>query len=548
MDSTLIEKLIDFDKNYIKDFVLDTSKGTKKVKAKFHKNAVLEKNKYVNDKIKEFNDYRLKTYHVITDRVNQIMPSDRSKKFGLDKENLCKLEDIIKFTNVSNNDYKLGFCKLIQSINDDEEISLEKINEVILEFINKFNVMNIKLEINDFSYSMFTKKYMSVFFENTNNLEFKDLMKNTFEDIYFECPDILIHLKLNLFYILSKYKNRIDLYTNNYVSKLLEKEDINKEIILSLYCDSRTLFEEEYSSDPFYILNMFLEDKKRIDDYLDDSLIRRTKFDRFCVGSDFSSLTEEEKFKYYSNINKLEKDLYCLKEFYRYEFLIKDLRSKYLKIKENRDLYNNKLKEIISEEKNRNKIYKEYLRANGIGVFAKHSLDRINTSKLKINEQIKKLNILYKELHDLEINVCLEKKIDQVSSLYDLFVQGYSSYYYLENMFNEHFKEDEEFFLEDEINRFFRFVYSPNNLFLRKLNGINESDICDIISDKYRILGINIKNEDISPDNIYSVISDVEFITLVNRVKNGTLSFENIKFICDYKKIESVDLNEVDLL
>ena len=97
MDNTLIGKLIDFDKNYIKNFVLETEKGTKKIKNKFYKNAVIERNKYIYDKLTEYDDYKRKLYRIMNDRVNNLMPLDNSEKFRQDMDVLYKLEGIIKF-------------------------------------------------------------------------------------------------------------------------------------------------------------------------------------------------------------------------------------------------------------------------------------------------------------------------------------------------------------------------------------------------------------------------------------------------------------------
>lgn len=548
MDDTLIEKLIDFDKNYIKNFVLETENGTKKVKNKFYKNAVIERNKYINNKLTEFEDYKRKIYRIMADRVNNLMPVDKSEKFKQDADGLYRLENIIKFIGLGSNNYKLGFCQLIQCIDGKEEVLLEKFNEVILEFINKFEIMNIEINVNDFSYSVFTKKYMEVFLNNLNNVEFKSLIKTAFEDIYFECPDILKHLKLNLSYLLFKYKEQIKNYTNKHIKQLLFDVEVKKEDVLSLYSDTKSLFEEEYKSDPFNVLNSFLNDEIKIDDYLEDKNVRKNKFNKFTVNNDFSILTDDDKNKFSCNIFNLEKDLYCLKDYYRYEFIVKDLRNRYSKVNKTRGLYNNKLKEIISLESTREKLYKNYLRANGNGFLAKYNADKVNVCKLKMNEQINKLYGLYEELYNLEIDNYLEESITEVSSLYDMFVVAYSSYYYLEKMFLEHFKNDDDFSLEEEIIRFFKFIYSPNNLFLRKLNGIDDLDLNSIVCDKYKILGIGINEEDMDKSNIDLLIEDIKFITLVYRVEKNTLSFKDIKFIYEFRKFDALELDQIDIL
>lgn len=99
-----------------------------------------------------------------------------------------------------------------------------------------------------------------------------------------------------------------------------------------------------------------------------------------------------------------------------------------------------KKKELDKEEANRQKIYKEYLKASGIGFFAKKDNIKKKNTMLKMNEEIKKLKSLYDEYNDLEITYNLNR-LSESASIYDLFMISLSSFSFIEKMFttNENF-------------------------------------------------------------------------------------------------------------
>ena len=48
--------MMESDKNYVDNFVLETHEGTKRLKEKFHLNASLERNNYIEKKIIDYNN------------------------------------------------------------------------------------------------------------------------------------------------------------------------------------------------------------------------------------------------------------------------------------------------------------------------------------------------------------------------------------------------------------------------------------------------------------------------------------------------------------
>ena len=539
---TIINKNIEINKNHIDNYQLESEVGTKRMKENFHKNAVTQRNIYVSSQQEKFEEYKKQVYKEMKCRFNKYNPINKDKIYKEEKENLDKFKEIIIFNNKLVNSFnKLGLLAIISDIKEDKDISLDDINKSIKEFIESLQRIGVNLTKDDFNYSMFTYNYMVEFFKDNNSN-----LKEIFESIYWECRDFLKHLKLNLWFILDKYKKEIDNYTEKYRIELLKNNNISFDRMIPEYYDRLLKLDVSIRRDEYSNLQLFLNKKRNISDYLDDSNVRKNNFNSLLLNEEFDKLSEANKNKFYFEILDLSKTLSMLKLYYRYEFIIKDIQEKFSKRVENKNVYENKLKEIKKEESKRKKIFSNYLKGNGIGFLAKKDDKKISSSKLEMNEQIIKLYNLYAELHDLEIVYNINKNLSDISSLYDLFMLAYSSYFYLEKIFIDKFSEDDNFIFSDELNKYFEFIYNPDNEFLTKINGFVAYDIADIISDKYKLFEINVDKDSIMKDSIDSTIDTVNFIKLIKDISDSNLSLYEINFIVKYKEFDEIDVDLVE--
>lgn len=549
MGNTVIDKEISINSEHINTFKLELESGTKKMKEKFHKSAVKERNEYVEEQIKKFDKYQVEVYRLLKSRVNSLLPSDKSNHYDSLKKNIEKEKQIIVFNNNDYSiDFKLGIFKLISSIDINDDVSLNTINNTFLNIIKIFEDASIKLTISDFTYSMFTEKYMHVFLDNIEkNNRFEEVMKKCFDSIYWECPDIIKQLKLNFWSLLEKYEEKLKIYTDAVSYQLLQKTGYDKNSLIDKYLGNVNKYNLEVSRDEFYNLDSFLSKKKNVLDYLDDSATRVKNLDQFVIDGEFKDIEDSSKF--YDNMVELAHTLSVLKLYYRYEFIIKDIQDKYSKKDANKSVFSNKLKEVNTEEGKRKKIYNDYLKACGKNLFHKVNEEKIKSNKLAINEEILKLDTLYNELHDLEIVELINKKVNSTDSLYDLFSLSYESYYYLEKMFNEHFKDSDDYSFEEELNKYFDFIYSPYNDFLKKINGFSMVDVSSVITDKYRLLGINVTNDNISVDNLDSFMDSVNYVKFIDDILKGDLSFDDINVIVKFREFEPIEVpDEVEVI
>ena len=291
---------------------------------------------------------------------------------------------------------------------------------------------------------------------------------------------------------------------------------------------------------------MFLGKSRNVDDYTEGAPLRSKSFNQLVIKDTYAELTEEEKKVFDVESINLGRHLEVLKEYYNYESIIKDLIEKFKKKEESKTKYDAKNKEIETEEKNREKLYKDYLRASGIGFLAKKKETKMAEIKVKIKEVINKLTTLYQELEELEIDVNVGKYLTEGSSVYDLLVTSLSSYIYIENILVEKFQDiDVDFNLANYVKRYMKFIYNPNADFLHKITALLDYDIAEVISEKYGLLGMNVEKDAISQDSIDTTVSSVKVTTIINNIKRSNLTIEEIKLICDIKKIDYTIEDEI---
>ena len=85
------------------------------------------------------------------------------------------------------------------------------------------------------------------------------------------------------------------------------------------------------------------------------------------------------------------------------------------------------------------------------------------------------------------------------------------------------------------VKHFFHFI---DTFFDLKFFSVFDVFFADIISEKYALLGINLTSDQISTDAIDTEIDTLNVISLVNYIKLSHMSIDEMKLICDIKKID----------
>ena len=511
------------DREYIENFALETDKGTKRMKEKFYMDASVERNRWVYEKKAFYQDISNNLLQEINERVPKLMPVDNTETYNGLSLNVDRLLQVVKLSSNSSNSFKLDIDYILASIND--LTSLEELNGLIRNFIKKFSDSGVHVTIEDFKYTMFTEMYMTTFFENSDY----DSVKDTFERIYFKCPDIKLQLKMNLQYLVSKYDKQLGVYVQSLRQQMFMELGVPESADpVAVYVRSRYELGDRIATDEFYNAKLFLDGQKKIEDYLVNSPVREKIYNSFTLTGNYAAFPDEEKKLFNDAMMGFYLTLNELKKYYRYEFIIKDLIEFYKDKASAKTSYTTKKKEIDKEEGKREALYKQYLKACGIGFLAKRSPEKQKMIMLQMNNHIKHLKELYDELAELDIKyqVC---NLTDSASVYDLFLISLTSFSFLEKCFSSEEFEDKS--LEDNITDYLRFIYNPDNGFLRKINGLIDYNITDIVAEKYKLLNINVTSDMITADAIDTTFQDVQFVNLIQNIERSQISLEKINLL-----------------
>ncbi|MBE6149096.1 MAG: hypothetical protein E7170_00040 [Firmicutes bacterium] len=468
-------------------------KNNIKNKEKYKQTLIEVKNKYdecINVLLKEINRRKNKYSNVIEDETIEIK-----------KNELDKIKEKLYLLNEYNSAYeKFGFDKILYEIDHFYKEDLNKSNLNILECIGLFKNVGIKLSDKDFNYSKYAKEYMGVLLED------EEKIKECFEQIYWQCPDLFKHIELNIKNLY--YKNQM------VFEKYIQKE--KQEFINNYRCDVLSLYKEKYMDykdlidNSLYIgLNKFLNKELNINDFQLNKVEKY--YEKFTLNAkeNFDKVNEEIK-KY--SLSTIE-----YKNYLYFNYIIDDLKTIY----NEKDKYKNGIKLKLKEiQKKENELFKYN---------KKKSKEKIN---VKISNLIIELEKLYKELDEITFCDRVSKFINDDSSIYDSLALASSHYLYIVKCMKKN-EKDGDFNLEH--NKLIEFILNNENNIIKNISIIEQKDIPLIISDRYKLSNFNITKDNLeSIDGIEDIINTADKIDIYNKIVLK-LSYDNIKYLVDVK-------------
>ena len=184
----------------------------------------------------EFAEYEVQALKEMERRVEVASRVKENNEFGPIKRELNTIEKVLYLLNTVQTAYeKLGFDTATHNLRYFYKKNLEVVNEAIVYCVLKFIEAGVDLDIKDFCYSRYIRDYLSGFLDNIKEgkVDFKN-MQAKFEEIYWECSNLIIYIELNIRYLYFKNQKTIDKYYAKKQSDLLVK--LTAEEILRKIC------------------------------------------------------------------------------------------------------------------------------------------------------------------------------------------------------------------------------------------------------------------------------------------------------------------------
>ena len=221
------------------------------------------------------------------------------------------LKPKIPLINPYNSPYeKSGLDIILYKLGHYYTIDLDAVNDNIASALNIFKKVGINLTIDSFSYSYYAKKYLEKLLSlDPKKDTYQEELKQSFESIYWSCPDIINHITLNFKYLYYQNEKKFITYYESLSEELISQN------ILSSYKALIIKRDNLISDSKYLLLERFLNNELSPNDY------NKTKI---------SKLTEE----LISLEDYQEEDIinlnHTLKEYSSYmslEYLITDIKT-----------------------------------------------------------------------------------------------------------------------------------------------------------------------------------------------------------------------------
>lgn len=495
------------------------------------KNLALYKQK-VEEKIEEYNRYLNDVILEIKRRANRINNIKENAEIKKIQNSFDEFGELDLFDSVDTSFEKMQLDVTLFGLRKFYKNNLEKVNNNIVDCIQKFEQVGIQLTEEDFNYCPFVKRYMQKFFVeyekgNVNSQE----MKDTFEKIYWECSDLIMHIELNIRYIYLKKQKEIDKNLSNSRKEQLKKLEVSEDEYFEKYKQLKQELDELKAVDKRVFLDKFINKELDVKEY-EDSAIERQYSKMLAEPFETYSKTELNEIK--EHILKLSKSIEEYKNYAEYKFVVDEVLKVYEKKENYKNVYEQQKKEIqkleAKLEKTNKKYDKAYKHKDSI-FFRRKSEERLKAISTDINTQILKLKEIYRQLDIDKANEKIVTTLTDNSTIYDAMFLASAYYTFLVEIIIQEFEGISEDEINNKIREIRNFVTSPYIAILNNVTIKEEKDIVLMIKDKYNLFNINISKEDFEEGAIDTLIETVNFITNKCYLEKSRLDLEDVSYI-----------------
>ena len=476
----------------------------------------------------EYKEYEKEIIETLKERYEKETKKEENPEIKVLQGRLQTIEGVLYLLNDYKTSYeKMGVDKIIYKLGKFYKENLENVNMQILDVIKEFSKVGISLKAEAFDYSPYVGEYMETFIEEMHKGDINsNVIRNKFEEIYWKCSNIIIHIELNFRSLYIKNEALIDKYFTKERNDLLKKWQKEPKEIIKSYLELKIQKIDKEQKDRKILLNKFLNGELQTKDYLPINIESAYKK---VVNNNF--LTELNEAEIEENISKFLNSLYEYKSYMEFEFFIKDIK-KYFAEKENyKKTYEQVKKNIQTNEAKLKKINKQMQKKS---IFGKSKAENQKAAQDKLILQIKEN---YKELEKNKFYYQVYSKLNSHSSLFDVLELANSYYCYMIDCLIRHNNTITQEEMEEKIEKLDAFIKMPYNSLIKNITILEEKDIAMIIKDRYKLLNFNIEKDDLNENNIDTLIRTLEKIKTALNLKQEGLNIKHIEELCTIKKL-----------
>ena len=493
-------------------------------------------NKLLLEFIEELDDIHDVALELLKEKYNAIIPTDENPRLRDLFNESEQLRSIMKQLGKDSLFVeRFGFDRTIFEVGNGTNV--DQLNEALKYFILDMDSIGIELNESHFNYSVFSSKYMKVFFENLDNEGYQMIMKKCFVNIYWECPQLLIHLEMCVRCLVYENKSIIVKHLNRVINESLRNVGCSKDELIPLYQKTKKKFLELRDIDFYHIYSYFKNKPYKIDLYIDDTHYNNI-VSKYVDINTFNSYNDESKKFFMSNIRSLYNDLIEFKMISKFRGIFYYLADLYHNPKEDAKIKYKIARSDANEYegiKNRLDRKLKFLIKKRDFLSGK-SKERLN----KINEQIKELssqvsteiNVIKNEtdlIGDLRFVLDFESEISATSTIFEVcyFVSKY--YGSLCEISKANNLVDEEHVIEF-VDEFRHLQFNPNLTIMNNVSFLEIDNVRELIERNYSMHDIKI-DVPLGETELKQVLSDLKYLIRYENIKALDITPEDIKIL-----------------
>lgn len=479
-------------------------------------------------------------------RYSELTEVEANKEIPQIEAEIMKYDVAVRNTDTRSSFEKMGLDKVTYNINGYYKSNLERLNKELIDCVKQFESVGIRLDENDFDLSEYSKKYMSVLLKEAydGNIN-SEIIKNTFEKVYWECSDVVSHLYACVRYIYDKYENEIDKFYENKAEEILKSFKLTPEEVEEKKTEMIKKKNRIEATDNKIILDKFFTGALNINDYKGDNY---KKIYIELTDKDVSDMSDSEKAEMDENIEKLNENLDEYAKYSEYKFLVDDVLQ--LKDEELKKIEENKSKKVKKTDYDLTKESVKKLKAEIVklnakiskpkkSLFGKNKLEgkKDSVAILQRNNLILELKKSYMQLDEDILKQKIVQNIDDTSSLLDVLKLASSYYWFMAKSMIKKNEEITDKEIGETAKKIRDFINFSNFTVINYIKISDTKELAVIIKDKYKLFGIQVSKENFQEDNLEDLIKKVKIITNYNNILKSKFSIDDLEYIMAVKEL-----------
>ena len=510
---------------------------------------IREFRKKIEEMHTKYNDMYNAIIDEMTARYDRIESIAQNEQIEEVKNDILKIDSLVLSESGQTSFEKMQFDKLAYNINGYYKKNLLDINTDIYECVKKFREVGVPVTAKDFNISEYVKEYMQVLIVEADNGKMNsEKVKDTFENVYWKCSDLVTQILMNIRLIYDQNESNIDMYYQMKTEEVLSSLNATQKQVENTKEEYIKKLNKLKSVDGRLILDSFLNNTYVITDYKPERY--KTTYGNL-ISKSLDSLSPAEKEDMDENMEKLYTNLVEYQTYLEFRFLSneilnlkkireKEAQSEKVDKKNKKTEYENLQMEVKKLGAEINKINSELTQNKKCRFNFFFKKKKVLSSKAQVldrNNKILQLKELYTKLDQSKLKQKIIENIDDTSKILDIFKMASYYYEFLARSIIKEFPDITGKEIDDMIDRFRRFVRLHDFSVINHINITEKKDISIVIKDKYKLFGLNITKDNFSDAGLEDFINQVHIITYYNDIQKSNIPIEDIQYVMNARPI-----------